>query len=467
MAKPNLSKKKSKKKNPRAGAKGTHLWPGETPDSKGRGRHSVDYETWRARQPFDPLKNPYRTNAQFDAAVESQVQAQLNQLLTAHADTRSDAESAHTGRTGHITDMYNTGSQARQAALDRTIGALNNLTTLNSGLSGATRDAMAAALRGSQATADQVAAQLGVASTPGQGQAYQDATQAAIDLAGIGSAGNYAGLVGGLARDVGINEVSRGEATRAENSRWDALLADLNEEKEGIMGQAAGFRDTARNNLMTQSLAQSAQAEQQRLGRAQHDLNEDQFGEQKVQNREQRRIARRQQAEAERQGRRGARSDNRAQTETERANRANEAINAAQVEAQIQQYRDQADQEADAVEGEKLKAKAQRWENGVKIISDYFKPTKGETGKSGKTKSTYAARVTHGYDAMVQQLQAATGAGEIEVRQMILAAVNSGTPYGKRWTDRARREIQRIKNSRIKTTPKDPRNPSQSPMGPK
>lgn len=410
-------------------------WPGES----GPGYHTVDYDTHVGRMPFRVLKSPYRTNADFNAAVDATAQHAIQPDLDEWERNRGIETQRHTGRAQDITSLYDTGSTARQNALTAASGALNNLITLNSGLSGATRDAMAAALRAGTDRENAVAQELGTAALPGNAQKYQDATQAKIDTGGIGLTGDFSGILGGLARDVGINEVGRGEASRNEESRWNDIMDALSGERRQIMGRLPGERETARQNLMQTELARQAQGTQQNLA-------ERQFGEQVTQDKAQRALSRRQQAEAERQGRRQARQENRQATETERSNRANESINRDQIAATREANRRQAAAAGNDATRKELEAKAQRFDQGVKLISDYMTPTKQESGKK-RIKKSYENRVTNGYDEMIFQLRSATGAGPIEVRRMILAAVNPSTPWGKRWVNRANKEITSFKDA--------------------
>lgn len=437
--------------------------------------HTITYDQHLRNKPFSPLATPYSTQGEFDDAVKTTAKGQLQPQLDDWERRRSSETMSHTGRMGDISSIYNAGAKARTDALQRTSSALNNLITMNSGVSDATKAAMMAALRTGQNREGAVAAEMGLADQPDGGQAYLDATEANNDLGGIGMTGQFSTILGGLGRDVGINEVERAESGRGEDVRWNAISKDLGNERTQLTDQLPALQEQARQNLSGTELARSGQAEQQRLGRKQFGLSKAQFDEQKDVNDFQEDLANRSQEETERQGRRGARQTNaqtrlgeRAQTETERANSANEDINRKQIEAQTMQLKQDAEAKRGTEEGEMLKAKADRFSAGVSLISKFFTPTKQEQGKN-KTKSTYTTRVTHGYDAMVSQLKSATGAGDIEVRQMIMAAVNPGTPYGKRWVDRASREIRTIKNSRVYRKPsgKDVRNPSNSPLGPK
>lgn len=441
MAKPRISKKKSKKRP----AKGSYKWPGE----KGSGRHSISWEEHRGRMPFRVLDSPYRTNAEFDDAVSRMASGQVQPRLDDLTRRESTASRSHTGRINDITRFYDASSTARQNAITKTSEALNNLISLNSGLSGATQSAMAAALRAGQDREAAVKSQLGLASDPNSGQAYLDATQANTDVSGIGITGEFANILGGLGREVGINEIGRQEARNQEVARNRGVTEDLETERTQLNDELPNLREAARQNLLTSELTRSSTAEQQRIGRAQQGLAERQFGETEKMGRSQRSIARAQQREAERSGRTERSLGRAQQRETERSNRANESINERQVQAQILQMESEARNAGDTATADKLKAKAKRFKNGTDLIASFAKPTKGETGKSGKARKTYEQRMIHSYDEMVQQLQSATGAGPIEVRQMILAAVNASSPWGQRWVRRANQEIRSFRNARI------------------
>lgn len=391
------------------------------------------------KAPYDPLRSPYETQGDFDDAVEAAAQGQYQPLYNDWEGRRGTSTRQHTGRVSDIHGMYNTGSEARKAALAQTSTALNNLITLNSGLSGATRDAMSAALRGAQGSADTAARELGVAGTqidPG----VLSGLGSAVDVSNIGTTGEFASILGGLGRDIGINEVGRQGAVRQEGNRWQGVLDELTKEKTRIEAQLPGFRETARQNLTTTELGRNAQSTQQGLA-------ERQFGEQKTQNRFQRSLSRRQQREQERSNKAGEGIQKDAQAETNRSNQANESIQWAQVRETQRQNDAAIAASGDENERALLEAKGKRFSEGVKIIDDFFKPTKLETGKK-KIRKSYSQRVTHGYDALVSQVSSATGAGYIETRQMILAAVNPSTPWGARWVARANREIQRMREGR-------------------
>lgn len=451
MAARRLSKRKK--------AKGSFKWPGES----GPGRHSISYEAHRGHMPYNPLASPYQTNAQFDEAVNTTAQQGIQPQLDDLTRRGSLEGRSHTGRMNDILSMYNYGTDARQKALTATSNALNSLITSNSGVDEGTRQAMAAALRVGQNREKAVTDQLGLAANPDGGQAYMGATEAQNDIGGIGLTGQFADILGGLGRDVGINEVGRTEANRNENARYGGITDDLSTERTQLNNQLPGLREQARQNLTATELTRQAQKEQQGLARTQQDLAERQFGEQQTQDKFQRGLSRRQQREVERQGRRTARENKRQMTETERANRANENINQQQVEAQKAQILADAQKAGDDTTRAALEAKAKRFDKGVEIITKYLQPLKSETRKSGSTKSTYDARVTHGYDAMLSQLMSATGAGPVEARQMILAAVNTQSEWGKRWVARASREIRSIKNSRA--IAKSKRGPQHTGMG--
>lgn len=453
MAKPSLSKKGKKFK-----------WPGES----GAGRHTIDYKTHQGRMPYNPLNSPYQTNAQFDSAVNTTANEQLQPRLDDLGRRENLETRSHTGRANDITSMYNFGTKARQDAMTAASNALNSLITSNSSADEGTKAAMMAALRSGQDRETAVANQLGVAAIPDGGQAYTDATQSRNDIGGLGLTGQFSSILGGLGRDVGISEVGRTEANRNEGARWDAIQSGINDERTQLNDELPGLREQARQNLSATELNRQGQRVQQKLAGEQQQLAVDQFGEQKIQDKSQRSLSRRQQREAERAGRRGARQANRQQSETERSNRANESINRDQVEAQKAQYVADAQKAGDDATRTALEAKSKRFDAGVKILTDYFQPTKGETAKSGKARKAFEQRVTNGYDAMVTQLASATGAGPVEVRQMIMAAVNTQTPWGARWVARARREISIEKANRLKArTGVDPRNPTGSPLGPK
>jgi hypothetical protein len=395
-------------------------------------------------KPFNVLQTPYRTQGDFNTAVNRTARGSIQPALNELQRNRTQETMSHTGRTGDITSMYNAGSDARKAALDRTSTALNSLITLNSGLSGATRDAVAAALRSGQDREQAVAAQLGVAAQPNQGQQYMDAAQAQSDLQGIGLTGQFSEILGGLGRDIGGNEVGRQEASRHEQSRWDDVLAQLKGERRNIMSGLPQAKEQARQNLMTTELQRNAQGVQQGLAERQFGLSKKQFGEQVRQDKFQRGLANRQQVETERQGRSGRGLAKSQEREAERHNLVQEAIDIEGVSNTKETLRQQAQQAGDANTKVELQAKAKRFDNGVKILSDYFTQEQGKN----KTRRTYEQRVTHGYSEMVSQLKAATGAGDIEARQMILAAVNASTPWGARWVRRAQQEIRTIKNTK-------------------
>jgi hypothetical protein len=450
MATANLSKRGKK-------PKGSFKWPGET----GPGRHSISYDQYYGSQPYDPLKNPYRTNAQFQGAINRTADSQLQPRLDDVSRRQTLEESTHTGRNQDIAGLYNTGTQARKDALTAASTALNGLITSNSSLDEGTRQAMNAALRASSDTANKAAGELGVAPvTDNQAKGYQDAVRARTDLGGIGLTGEYSSVLGSLAHDIGTSEVGRREATTNEDARWDSVLRDLTNERTQLKDELPGLREQARQNLTATELTRTGQSEQQRLGRSQEQLankqfglTKNQFGEQKKMDKFQRTLSRRQQAEVERGGRRQARQTAAQQAETERSNRANESINVEQIATQRAQIMADAQGATDKATQDELKSKAKRFDKGVEIITDFFKPTKLETGKKNIRKG-YNARVTNGYDAMVAQLKSATGAGDIEVRQMILAAVNGQTPWGQRWRIRAQREVatlHRDMNTRAKS----------------
>lgn len=441
MAKVSLKKKPSKVTG--------ITWPGES----GPGHHTVSYATHQGRQKFNPLASPYSTNADFTNAVNNTAQLGIQPQLDENTRETTAATGAHTGRQNDITSMYNINTKARQDALTAAGTALNGLITSNAGADKGTQDAMAAALRAGQDRENAVNAQLGLASQGDGGQAYTNAIQAGNDVGDIGLTGQFASILGGLGRDVGTSEIGRREASDAENNRWDSVYNDLTTGRQQLTDQLPGLREQARQNLSATELARQGQQEQQRLANTQEGLAEDQFGEQKVQDKSQRSLSKRQQTETERSNKAQETLSSDQNAETVRSNQAGEAINQAQVDNTRRQLHQDAINAQNTTDAVGAKAKADRFDAGVKLLTDYLKPTKGETRKSGSAKTTYTARVTNGYDAMIQQLMSATGAGPVEAREMVLSAVNPQSPWGRRWTTRAQREIAAERADRLRKRP--------------
>jgi hypothetical protein len=379
-------------------------------------------------KPYDPMASQYRTERQFDRAVRRRAEGQLQPLLDDIGSQRTDQESRHTGRMADIDKWANFGLGASRESYDRVNQALNNLITTNAGLSTASQQALAGALRSGAGREAQEAANLGVSGLVDPEAAIR-AGQAMSDLSTLGTLGGLEAIRGESARGIGIAGITGREMAGNEGNRYQAILEGLDKEEGDIRARLPGLIAETRSSMSAEELAKAGQRFQQGLAGKEFGLKE---RGQKFQER----LSRRQ------------------QTEQERSNRAGESlqqqtinIDSQRVENERRNMEQQIAAATDETQAAELQARADRFNAGIDILTEWFKPTKQETGKKRLRKS-YTQRVTHGYEAMVRKLMASTGMGDIEARRVILAATDSSTDWGARWVNRARQEINDIKRRR-------------------
>lgn len=388
-------------------------------------------------KPFDPSKPSFKTEKQFRKAVKNRAKAQVQPLLQDIKQRKGEAVSANRARESDIDKYYGYDLGARQSAYDKINTALNGLITGNAGLTEASRDALAAALRGSAGRENEQAALLGAAPTQNPEAAIR-AAGAMGDVSTLGTLGNVEAFRGEAARGIGASGIAHREAGETEGARFNAIMKALAKERTDVRSRLPGIREDVRQTMLGEESQRAAQGFQQELASDQFDFQKKESGRNF---RLQKRGQKFQEDLAERQ-----------QTETERANKAGERINMAGVRNERARIKQEVDNAGDDTTREEAKARGERFNAGIEILTSWFKPTKQETGKGGRMgpqkQQAYEQRLVHGYSEMLQQLMASTGMGPLEARQVILAAADRTSEWGKRWVARAQREIGVIKLNR-------------------
>jgi hypothetical protein len=254
------------------------------------------------------------------------------------------------------------------------------------------------------------------------------------DVGTLGTLGNLEASRGSAARDIAITGVGGQEAATEEGRRYNAIIKDLTNQRSDVRARLPGIREEVRQQMQNEEMQKASQ-------RFQEGLAGKQFRLQKRGQKFQEGLANKQQGLAER-----------AQGETERSNRAGEKLNWAGIRNERARIAQEVANAGTDAQKEQAQARGERFNAGVEILTNWFKPSKQEQGKKGKMgpkqQEAYNQRLTHGYTEMVQQVMASTGMGPVEARRVVLAASDRTSDWGKRWVRRAAQEIKDIRRKR-------------------
>jgi hypothetical protein len=382
------------------------------------------------KKAYDPLDPSFRYQSGFNKAVNKRANSEVKPLLQGVGVEARDQAARHRQRTTDLTNWGNFENNARTAASDRVNSSLNHLITTNAGLSGASADALNAALRSAAAPEQQAAANLGVESTYDPSASIA-AGRAGQDVAGLGLISQFGNLSAASARDIGVAATGMREAATNEDRRFGSIEDQLDKQRRDIRARIPDLREQARSAIQQEEMGKAGQRFQQDLATDQFGLSKKQFRLQKRGQKFQEGLASRQQDETERQGR-SQRSESRSRLRLDQG----------QLDLQRETLRQNVVGAATDEERKNAEAAAKQFDSGVEILNEFFKPTKAEQRKDGRLRDSYGTRTTHGYDDLLARIMATTGMGEVMARRVLLTAPND------RWRNRANREIANIKRLR-------------------
>jgi hypothetical protein len=387
----------------------------------------------RPPKPFNPLAPQYKSQKGFNKAVRVQAKQQIAPGLQDIKQRQTEASGAHTTRNQELMGWYGNQQTGLQAAQDRLQGAMQGLLQ-TSGLEfqGGT-DALAGALRKSQDANAAEAAKLGGVA-PNQNEDYLKASAAYGTADQAGLLGDIAGGIGRSAANLGIGGIAGRTAGENEQRRYQTINDELTNERSALRAQLPGIQSQVRSQLSSNELARAGQAFQQNLARDQFGLDTAQFGETKHMNAFQRKLARRQQRETER----GARVQE-GQNEQQIRNQA--AVDVAQVNNQRAQIQADIRNASTKQEQDMAKARADRFNNGVDILSNFLDPKAYIKGGKLNNKA-YENSIKGRFGEVYHRIQAVTGMSEHEALLVMRTAANPG------WAKHANDLLRKLKNKK-------------------
>jgi hypothetical protein len=318
------------------------------------------------QQPYDLTTSPYTTRQSFENEVNrvagSQIQPQQDEINRQIAAMQSGSDR----RQQQLSGWYNWARTGNQGAMDAASQALAQLAGANAQGGQESRDALSAAIGGTQGQQNQLVSNLGGQATDtGQGAALQaGSVQNAASLSNLLGSQFGSSIAGMAGRG---NEISLGgiEASQDESARRRGEEETFSSQLRDLSGQLPGLRSQARQTLTESEMNRQNQMFQQYLSEKQLGLSAQNQSFQQWLAKKQLSISGRQQTESERQGR--------AQRSVAQQQLQLDAAKVAADSAKIQQGDD----------SEQAKQRAERYRNGAAMINEYLKPLKNEAGKNG------------------------------------------------------------------------------------
>lgn len=314
--------------------------------------------------PFNPLAQPYNTNAQFDKAARSEAQLGYQPQLDEVSRQGKTEERRHTGRVGDINRDTSFYGKELSDAFDETRSALNDLIATHHASNEAGASTIAAALnrtRADEAARNQtitggVSTGAPVSDVPDQNAILSAAVAGSGDAEITGQFGNLINRAGANRSLAGLTRIRAGET---EAGRTAGVLNDLRDKKDSITANIPRLVSSARNTMLERARAAQNQGFTQQLSR-------DQLATQRQSNAAQQNIASGQLSLEERK-----------LAETQRVNSANIRLN----QDQLAQNGEKLKAAATAAKGtanEKHAAlRAQRYDKGGSFLDSYLTPPKG------------------------------------------------------------------------------------------
>lgn len=367
------------------------------------------------QKPFRPLGNPYKTQGQFNAAVNKEAGLGYQPELADIRAQGSAEERKHTTRGNELESLYNSYGNELQAAFDRTSGALNNLVAQSQGSSAADQAALRAALGASQGQQDQLAQRLGATGASVPSSAGAAATLApAWGTAEAGKTGlgtSVAAMVAEAAQRRALPALGKIRSSEDESRRHFGERQRLQQARKGVLAKVPGLRQQARKGLMAEAREGVNLAFQQNLAGDQFGLEKQKFGLQKRQQSHQ------------------------------------ELMDKSNLELQLQQLNAQIDQAGTTEEADAAEAQAKALQNGYAYVDSLIgqppkRPSgsgKGQQKRYAKDKAAYEKSISQGYVMPVKaynDLRKRFGLSDHDAT-VIVNSVN--LPNFKAWVQRHRR----------------------------
>lgn len=405
-----------------------------------------------ATTPYNPSQSPYTTQQDFDNAVNSTAQNQIQPGLDDVASRERAAQSASDRRMQELRQWYDWAYQGNSSNAGAMQTAMNNAAVANAQGGQEAQDTLASAL------ANRSGQQAGLVSALG-GQSTDNGTdsallagnqqnQSALNALAQGNAQTYGA---GAQGDLYTLQLAGIEAAKGEQARRAGLESGFSNERTQLNNSLGDLRTQARSTLDQQEQTRANQAFQQYLSEKEFNLSAKNQTFQQWLAKQNLNISQAAQEESERQGS-SSRSLARANYGLDAARVANEA---AKIEADAKGTGNK-DNIANA------KARADRMRNGATMFNEYIKPTKGDytvdatTGKETTVvdPKRYNDRVGRlNFDDIYQQLRNQAGMGPIDALRMISTSLPQKFPNRARWIQRAKKLIQaeQLKRNPINT----------------
>lgn len=325
------------------------------------------------QDPLAPMSLAQMIKAATDAAMGS-VQPQLNSI---DQDSAS-ALSAHNAR-GQQLQGYADWSQGNlNSAFDSTRDALNSLITTQGTVDQASKDSLAAALRGGTASTDAAASGLGAATPTNLAPVLGSSADSAKSME-LGTGAGAGALLGMMGAQKGLPSIGLQQNQGVEAGRYNAITQDLGRKKTDIMGTVPQLVQQNLKDQQAFELAKRQFGQSKANDLFQQYLAEQELGLKKKDQTFQQWLATSQLDETKR-----SNQANEGITSTQNANQnaidwANVGINRTQAEGTLAQIKADAAKEKDGKKKEALKARGDAISKGLEWLSGYMVPSKGQS----------------------------------------------------------------------------------------
>jgi hypothetical protein len=219
--------------------------------------------------PFRPLSPGYKTNAQFNAAVDKEARAGIRpELANIRADTRYETEGSKT-RQKDISGWYGWQQGELNDAFHDANLALSNLIATNQAGDQASQQSMQAALRGDEGASNALAQQLGTMPPQSNDAQIMAAALQSGDASQRGVLGTAeAGLLG-MANQRRLSGVGANQAHRDETGRLAGFTHEQQQKENELFGRLPGLRAQIRDQILSQEAQKATNSGQLSLGRGQ------------------------------------------------------------------------------------------------------------------------------------------------------------------------------------------------------
>lgn len=382
--------------------------------------------------PYDPSKSPYTTQNDFDSAVNSMAQNQIQPGLDDVAIRERAMQSASDRRMQELRGWYDWAYQGNSANVGAAQTALANAAAAQAQGGQETQDVLRQALGANRDAQSQLVQNLGGQATDTGTQdkllATNDAMNAALNSAATANANTYGA---GMQGDLYTLQLAGIEAAKNEQQRRAGLESGFSNERTQLNNSLGDLRTQARTTLDTQEQTRANQAFQQYLAEQELGLSKkNQSFQQWLA--EQNLNLDKEKLEEDKKSGRTTRSLARANYQLDAARVANEAR---KIEADAANSGDEATQA-------QAKARADRMRNGATMVNEYLKPTdtdydtNPDTKKKTLNQETYFGRLS--FDDALQQLRTQAGMGPIDSLRLLRNSLPRDKKFD-RWRQRADR----------------------------